>query len=195
MSEADRERWDGRYAEGQYRARVWPSELLVEWLPRLPRGRALDVACGAGRNALHLAAGGFAVDGVDISDVALGRARAAAAERGLDATFHCMDLDAHELPGAGYDLVIVSRFVDRGLVPALRAALAPDGFLLYDHHLRTHRDVAGPKSPEFRVGPNELLSLFEGLRVVHYHEGIVVERDGREMALAQLVACNGDPGF
>jgi len=56
MSDADRERWNARYAAGEYAARTHPSPLLAAWIDRLPRGRALDVACGLGRNAIHLAA-------------------------------------------------------------------------------------------------------------------------------------------
>ena len=84
MAEADREKWDQRYAEGSYRARTYPSPFLVERLAELPRGRALDLACGAGRNALCLAEAGYAVEAVDISGVAVERARATARERGLD---------------------------------------------------------------------------------------------------------------
>ena len=67
-----------RYAE-----RTHASALLEQWLARLPRGRALDVACGAGRNALRLAAAGFTVDALDISAAALERAATAAVDAGL----------------------------------------------------------------------------------------------------------------
>ena len=55
--------------------------------------------------------------------------------------------------------------------------------------------MSGPRTPSFRVEPNELLGLFRELRVLHYHEGLVEDPDGRRMALAQLVACRGSPGF
>ncbi len=84
MSDADRDKWDARYRQGSYRARTHPTELLAEWLPRLPRGRALDVACGAGRNALYLAEAGYEVDAIDISSVALDRLREAAQTRGVE---------------------------------------------------------------------------------------------------------------
>lgn len=74
LSEADRERWNGRYAAGEYGERRWPSDFLKESLDRLPRGRALDLACGLGRNARFLAENGWQVDAVDVSDVALRKA-------------------------------------------------------------------------------------------------------------------------
>ena len=63
----DRARWDARYGEGDRRHDVGPSPLLLEWLPRWPAGRALDVAAGLGRHALLLAQHGWSVDAVDIS--------------------------------------------------------------------------------------------------------------------------------
>ncbi|HWM27888.1 MAG TPA: hypothetical protein VNQ14_05490, partial [Woeseiaceae bacterium] len=67
MSETDRLKWDERYRCGSYGGREHPTALLAEWDPRLPHGRVLDVACGAGRNSLFLAATGRQVDAIDIS--------------------------------------------------------------------------------------------------------------------------------
>ena len=93
MSELERAKWDERYRNGSYENRTHPTALLAEWLPQLSRGRALDVACGAGRDALFLAAAGYRVDAVDISAVALDRGRPAALEHGLDVRWLCADLD------------------------------------------------------------------------------------------------------
>ncbi|MBF8266363.1 MAG: putative pyridine nucleotide-disulfide oxidoreductase, class II, partial [Dehalococcoidia bacterium] len=67
MSKTELEKWEQKYKGGEYTPNDNPSALLVEWLPNIPRGRALDVATGMGRNALFLAQQGFAVDAVDIS--------------------------------------------------------------------------------------------------------------------------------
>ena len=75
MSEEDRRKWNARYAEGAYGERPHPAQLLADWLPRLPKGTALDLGCGAGRNAVFLAQNGFEVQGLDVSDVGLERAR------------------------------------------------------------------------------------------------------------------------
>src|SRR5262245_50965550 len=93
MSAAERDRWDARYRDGAYESRTHATALLAAWLPRLPRGAALDVACGAGRNALYLAAQGFAVTALDISAVALERGRREAGARGLTVEWRCADLD------------------------------------------------------------------------------------------------------
>ncbi len=98
MSEAEREKWDRRYADGDYRPRSWPSPFLESWLDRFPKGRALDVACGAGRNALRVAETGFDVDAVDISEVAISQGQAEAEQRGLDLNWMVSDLDDLSLP-------------------------------------------------------------------------------------------------
>ncbi len=194
MSEAERVKWDQRYAEGDYRPRPWASPFLEEWLPRLGSGRALDVACGAGRNALALAAAGFDVEAVDISAVAIDMGRQAAADRGLEIDWRVADLDELSLPAGRYQLITVFRYRNRDLWPRLIPALAPDGWLLIEHHFRTTADVAGPPD-DFRLEPQELLRAFAGLRIVHYQETIETDRSDLLFALQRMAACAGNPGF
>lgn len=196
MSDDERERWDRRYGEGAYTPRTHPSPFLVEWLPRIPIGRALDVATGTGRNALYLAEQGFEVTAVDVSAVAVDRGREEAAGRGLDIDWVVADLDSDPLPGDDYDLVTVFRYRNPRVWPRLAEALAPDGWVVVEHHLRTHRDAAGPSSEDFRLEPGELLRAFADLRVVHYSEAIEpADLGGDEYVLARIVACAGDPGW
>lgn len=195
MSDSERNKWDERYATGAYSARPWPTPLLTEWIDRLPRGRALDVACGAGRNSLFLAEHGYAVDGIDISTVALDRARAAAAERGLEASFIAMDLETELPSNCRYDLIVMVRYTHPALVADLVELLDDGGYLLCEEHLRTPCTVIGPTNPAYRMEPNELLNLASGLRVIYYHEGVIDDPDGRRAALAQLIGCRGTGAF
>ena len=195
MSDADREHWNTRYESGTYAARTHPSALLAAWTDRLPRGRALDVACGLGRNAIHLAANGYEVDAMDISDVALAGARARADAAGVTVNWIEADLEQPEIARGAYDVIVVARFLDRPLIPRLIDALHPGGHVVYDHHYITPVDVGGPSSRRFRARPNELLERFRALRILSYEEGIVADPDGRRMALARLVACKGSPGY
>lgn len=198
MSDADREKWEHRYAEGGYEARTHPTRLLADWLPRLHRrdgARALDLACGAGRNALYLAGAGYRVDAMDISAVALERGAARAREMGVEVDWINVDLDTAGLPVERYDLVVVARYVNRDLTDALAGALRDGGHLIYEQHLQTDRAVGGPGGRRFRLQPNELLEMFASLRVLYYREGLMQDPDGPLMALAQLVACRGSPGF
>ncbi|MGI9260365.1 MAG: methyltransferase domain-containing protein [Gammaproteobacteria bacterium] len=188
MSEADREKWNKRYREGSYRARTHPSELLEEWLSKLPRGRALDVAAGAGRNSLYLAEAGFDVDAIDISGEALARLRRNAEERGLTINTIELDLESSSLPQQRYALIVMVRYTNGGLIPRLLALLEDGGHFLCEEHLETDADVIGPTDPAFRVSPNELSELASGLEILHYSEGLVKDPDGRTAALARLVA-------
>lgn len=195
MSEAERVEWDRRYASGDYRPRSWPSPFLEGWLERFPVGKALEVACGAGRNALRLAEAGFEVEAVDISQVALDMGRAGAAQRGLELVWRVADLDDLDLPVATYDLITVIRYMNRGLWPRLIEALAPGGWLLIEHHLKSHAKVVGPSTPEFRLEPQELLEAFKSLRIVFYEEVVETGPENQPYALERLVAVKGDPGF
>jgi tellurite methyltransferase len=190
VSSAERDKWDARYRDGAYESRTHPTALLAEWLPRLRHGRALDVACGAGRNALALAAHGYAVTALDISRVALERGRRSAAERGLTIEWLCADLDddaARVLPAGPFDLIVWVRYVHRTLLPHLVTRLAPDGTLLSEQHVLTDEAVAGPTSAAFRLVPGELRAAARGLRIEHSFEGLAVDPDGRSVALAQLI--------
>jgi SAM-dependent methyltransferase len=190
VSAAERDKWDARYRDGAYEGRTHPTALLAEWLPRLRRGRALDVACGAGRNALFLAESRYEVTALDISRVGLDRGRRAAAERGLTVDWLCADLDddlERALPAGRFDLIVWVRYVHRTLMPHLIARLAVGGLIVCEQHLATDQPVAGPTSAEFRLAPGELRRSAAGLALDHSYEGLVVDPDGRSVALAQLV--------
>jgi len=97
VTEADRAKWDERWRDRAGDGPAAPEPFLVREVPRLPRGRALDVASGDGRNALWLAGQGFAVSAVDVSPVAVAPLQRAAATQGLTVAARAADLDA---PGA-----------------------------------------------------------------------------------------------
>jgi tellurite methyltransferase len=206
MSELDRQKWNQRYRDGSYADRDHPTALLAEWEPRLPRGRALDIASGAGRNSLFLAANGWRVDGIDIAAAGLDRARAAARERGLEVLFAEADLDAEGqdplesvLPRLPYDLIVLVRYVNSALLPHLIARLASGGVLLCEQHVESTADVIGPRSAAYRLRSGELLQTVnslpesEELHVLDYREGLVRDPDGRQAALAQIVLRRGSP--
>ena len=196
MTEADREKWDRRYAQGEYEARTWPSPFLEERLAELPRGRALELACGAGRNALRLAEAGYDVEAIDISGVAIERARATARARGLGVEWRVADLDDFAPPPGRFHLITVIRYTNRKLMERLPEALTEGGMLLVEHHLRTDARVGGPTSRAFRLAPNELIELYHGrLRVLFHEERIAPDPDGQRMALALFLGCRGSPGF
>jgi hypothetical protein len=127
--------------------------------------------------------------------VGLERAREDAARLELEVNWLCADLEEApdtQLPAGPYDLIVWVRYVNHALLPHLAARLAPGGHLLCEQHLASSTDVVGPRSLTFRLQPEQLLLMVSGLRVVHYHEGLVVDPDGRTAALAQLIARTAD---
>lgn len=188
MAQSDREKWNQRYRNGAYAERTHPSALLAEWIDRIPRGRALDIACGAGRNALFLAAHGFKVDAIDISSEGLSRGRRQAEASGHDINWIEHDLDEPLALDAQYALILVIRYVNLPLIRRLRRHLAPGGYLLCEEHLESDADVVGPSNNAFRVQRGALGKLAKGLRIHLLEESIINDPDGRAAALARLVA-------
>lgn len=187
MSKEDRDKWDRRYAEDSQRKHN-PVSLLQEWLPRLPAGKALDVACGLGRNAMLLAAAGYRVDAIDISPVGLERARRDAESRGLEIDWIEQDLDRPYDFDSDYQLIVVMWFVNLDLIARLCDCLAPGGYLLCEEHLVSGEDVAGPENPRFRVAPGALREAVSRLEILHYEESVGVDTAGQPLASARVVA-------
>ena len=187
MSQSDTDRWEARYRAGAAYA-AEPSSLVLDWLARLPRGRALDVACGLGATAIALAGAGFDVEAIDIAPTALARARAQAQQRGVTVDWRSADLAEWRLPEAHYELIVNIHFVNRDLVAQFADALKPGGWLVFEQHLRWPQPVAGPGSPHFRLRPGELRQLLWQLDVVHYEEGLFPDTEPDPFALARAVA-------
>ena len=148
------EDWDRRYAGSELVWTARPNRFLVAEVSDLEPGRALDLACGEGRNAVWLAEQGWRVTGVDFSAVALSKAAELAQARGVAVEWVEADLVRHEPERAAYDLVAVLYLqlpaAERG--PILRraaAALAPGGVLLVIAHDRSNLEDGwgGPQDP------------------------------------------------
>ena len=136
-------------------------------------GRALDIACGKGRNAIYLAQRGFAVTALDISAVALAEARRRAQQQDLLIDWHLCDLEASELaPAAGdFDLIINFNYLQRALIRPMRQAVKPGGHVIFETYLIDQAAVGHPKNPDYLLRHNELLEFFGDFRVLYYREG------------------------
>lgn len=164
MTDVDREKWDAKY-EATLGSKV-PSELLREFAHLAPTGRALDIACGNGRNSLFLAQQGFTVDAVDISTVATGHL----ANRDFNIHVLCQDLDHWTIPPQQYELIVNIRFLDRRLFPMIIDGLKPGGVLVFQSFVDEQRET-------YCLRPNELLQWFRALRIVYYREEKAAESE------------------
>ena len=191
--------WDQRYREGPHPP-LEPDSFLVEaysrFLARRAPGDALDVAGGAGRNALWLAQRGWRVRLIDGSEVGIALANenarifearpgSAAAPR-LNGRIETQLLDLNSTRSLGqsqYDLILVFFYLQRALFPALSAGLKPQGLLIYKTYtIDQQRFRSGPRNPDYLLQPGELQEAFRSLRVLHYQERLA------SAATAELVA-------
>jgi 2-polyprenyl-3-methyl-5-hydroxy-6-metoxy-1,4-benzoquinol methylase len=173
MAIQDREKWDRQHAAAHRRQQ--PAGFLKQifeagaW--QIEPGRALDIATGKGRNAIFLAERGFEVVAIDISPVALGEARKHAAEKHLSISWQQADLEKIELPENAYDLIVNFNYLQRTLVPQLKAALKVGGHVIFETYLIDQQTIGHPKNPDYLLHHNELLDLFDGFRILYYREG------------------------
>lgn len=193
MSLDDQIRWDTQHA--QRHEENGPSSFVRQifeadgW--QIRRGRALDIAAGKGRNAFYLAELGFAVEAVDISAVALDAARQTAERKRLHVAWQQLDLEKTGFPQDEYDLIVNVNYLQRSLVPRIKAALRIGGHVIFETYLIDQQILGHPKNPDYLLGHNELLDWFSGYRILYYREGKFA--DGAELSfragiLAQKIA-------
>jgi tellurite methyltransferase len=162
--------WDERY--GEKPAGSEPGDLLVGFSALLPSGgRALDLACGGGRNALYLAQCGLRVVGVERSWKALEQGRELAHQKNLPVDWVQADLENFAIPRAAFDVVVCFYYRDPGLYAKIRQALRSGGLLFYETFTRDQlRLASGPRHPAHLLGPGELLEAFGDWDVIFYRE-------------------------
>lgn len=145
-----------------------PSAWVQRWAPLVRSGGpVLDVASGGGRHALFFAARGHPVDAVDRDAAAIA---VLASHAGI--TAHCADIENGPWPYGGrlFAAVVVTNYLHRPLFPALLAALAPDGVLIYETFAQGNEAYGRPANPDFLLQRGELLQVLGGARVVAYED-------------------------
>jgi SAM-dependent methyltransferase len=168
----DREAWNERYGTDELVWHAEPNRFLVEAVEGLTPGRALDLACGEGRNAVWLASQGWKVVGVDFSSAGLAKARGMAHERGVEVTWVEADAVSWAPPRGAFDLVVVMYLQlpadqRRAALGHAAAALAPRGVLLVVGHDATNptEGFGGPQDPAVLFSAEDIVGDLDGLRV------------------------------
>jgi len=167
-SPKDKARWDRKYRTDAYIFGKAPIPFLEEHLDLLPKGKALDLAMGEGRNGVYLATQGFEVTGLDISKEGLRKAQALAAQNGVAIETHVVDLEEYQLPTEAYDVIVCTYFLQRDLFPQIVQALKFGGMAVVETYTVDHLKYRSRFPRQFLLETNELLHVFEGLKVVRY---------------------------
>ena len=172
-SDPSRERWNRRWAgEERVHASTAPSRFVAAEVADLPPGAALDLACGAGRNAVWLAERGWRVTAVDFSGVALRMARSLEAERRVAVEWVEADVLAWTPPPRAYDLVCVLYLQlpageRRTALARAAAAVRPGGTLLVLGHdlLNLTDGWGGPTQADVLFTPDDVVAEVGDLRI------------------------------
>ncbi|HMK53092.1 MAG TPA: methyltransferase domain-containing protein [Thermodesulfobacteriota bacterium] len=185
----DRKRWDKRFGQKEFALGKEPNPFLKKNIRLLPKGKALDIATGEGRNAVFLAQQGFEVDAVDVSKKGLEKAQKLALKKGVKINTSLSDLDQYPIKKEQYDLIANFYFLKRRLIPRIKKGLKMGGKVIFETYLLEHRELGtgGPKQAKYFLKPNELIKLFRDFRILFYREGIFRE-GGRKKAVASLIA-------
>ena len=192
----DADAWDRRYEGTELLWSAQPNRFLVAEAQGLPPGRALDLACGEGRNAVWLAELRWEVAGVDFSPVAIGKAGQLAAARGVAGEFEVADLLVYEPAGQAFDLVIafylqVPAAARNVILRRAAAAVAPGGTFLLVAHDRSNLEegYGGPREPSVLYTAGDVVADLDGLEVERAEPVLrpVETPEGERVAIDALV--------
>jgi len=180
--------WDERYRSGVRAAEdldAVPTPLLVETAKKLAPGKALDLACGTGHNALWLAAQGWSVTAVDGSPVAIEILRSRASERGVIVSARVADLEKSEyqIEPSSWNLVAICYYLQRDLFEPAKQGVVPGGALVSIVHITE----PGEEPTAHRLKPGELEHYFQGWEILHSREGRPNDT-AHQRSVAEIVA-------
>jgi len=182
-------KWDNRFRNEACVLGKEPSRYLVDHMDlimaHVPGPKALDIACGEGRNSIFLAKIGFQVSGLDISAAGLEKGRKWMAREGVTIDFHQANLEQFEF-SEQYDLILNCNFLLRDLIPKSVAALSPGGIFVFDT-LVDSPFVPNTHKKEYLLQPGELVKIFQEFPgAILSHEEMLHD----EMPTAKLIFLN-----
>ena len=178
----DKRRWNEKYMACPMPEHV--SRIVEKYLTLATPGRALDIACGAGRNTHFMAEKGFEVDAVDLSGYALCNIRPLPNINTIEA-----DLDIYRIAKDAYDLIVNCNYLDRNHFPQIKAGLKKGGILIFETFIEAEgKEYHQPSNPDFVLKINELLEVFREFQVIYYEEREDVNLRDEKVKIASLVA-------
>ena len=164
------DKWDKIYSKKTHEEHS-PCSVIVENAHLLPSaGKALDLACGMGANAIFLAEHQLQVDAWDVSSIALKKLAEYSLENNLTISTSNRNVEKMPPAAASYDVVTVSHFLHRPTFRALCDSLRMEGLLFYQTYTLEKVTKEGPTNPDYLLAKNELINLCEGMEILVYRE-------------------------
>jgi len=167
----DLQGWNERYRSGEG-SEDWgaaPNPLLVATCLNVPAGKALDLACGAGRNAIWLAERGWKVTAVDgaASAIEILRDRSAKAGLAMDASVADLETNGFQIGESSWDLIVMCFYLQASLFEPAKLGVRSGGLVLAIVHIAE----PGGEPTDHRLRPGELKQYFTDCEILHYYEG------------------------
>ena len=164
----DKDRWNKKYDSESYLFGKHPIKFLYDHTHLLPKGRVLDIAMGEGRNGVYLAAQGFDVIGLDISEEGLKKAEHLARENNVTIETRVVDLETVQLKKSAFDVIICSYYMQRDLFSQMKAALKSGGMVLVETYNIDYLKYNAHFKTEWALNENELLNSFQDFKILRY---------------------------
>ena len=182
-------KWDEKY-RADATPYLRPIAFVEQSLELLAPGRALDVACGPGRHAIAMARRGWDVDAVDSSAVACEMMRASGVA-GVHIFEADLELEQFRIAPSSYDLIVICCYLQRDLMPAIRAGIRAGGHALMVIPMVDEREGVRPMNRQFLLNDGELREYFADWTIKHYREGIPADAHRKQVQmLAQKPAAH-----
>jgi SAM-dependent methyltransferase len=167
-----------------------PSSFLVKNFPLLPKGVALDLGMGEGRNAIYLATRGFDVDGVEADAQAVAHARIAARRLGapIRALVGNVEDGTYIIPIEAYDVIIVFNYLHRPVFKDIKDGVVPGGVVVYQTFALDEAGRGDDRNAHRLLRPGELREVFSDWEVLRYRELAGLSREGNTRPIAGIIA-------
>lgn len=170
MAIEDKEKWDKKYKNTPQLLKQRDVSIKLKSIINKTRGKkALDIACGGGKNSIFLAKNGFSIDAMDISDVAL-----ESIEKKAFKNINTIQIDLEEkldLKENYYDLIVQTNFLDRSIIPALKNSLKKEGLIFIETYMHHEINEKQASNKSFLLKKDELKELFkEDFKILDYDE-------------------------
>ena len=160
-----------KYYNSDVKEPAHPSDVLFFNQHLLPKnGIALDLACGYGSNAICLAKNRLRVTAWDISESALEKLSIRSKQLNLRVDCEVRDILKNPPQPNTFDVIVVSKFLDRELIKNIKNAIKSNGLIFYQTFTKSITHKSGPKNPNYKLDDNELLEFFSDWKLIFYKE-------------------------